>query len=121
MNGHTRIQLIRSSTDGIVVETSNNTYAFPWLFGDTVRGGTKADLEGVVTYGGDSVAKHYIRSGDFAEVPDDVVEAVAERAVVVDGVAGGWASWEGRPEWSETYVDVSAVEIVAPEEARHHD
>lgn len=118
MNGQTRIQTVREVPNGITVETPNNTYAFPWLSGDTVRGGSKGDIEGVVTYGGDSVAKHYTTSHDFDEVPAAVLDAVGERAVVVDGVTGGWANWEGRPEWSETYVDVSAVEVVAPEGER---
>ena len=118
MNGQVRIQTVREEPNGITVETPNNRYAFPWLFGDRVRGGTKADLEGVVTYGGDSVAKNYIKSHDFSEVPAAVLEAVGERAVVVDGVGGGWANWEGRPEWSETYIDVSDVEVVAPGEEK---
>jgi hypothetical protein len=117
MNGQTRIQTVREEPNGIIVTTPNNTYAFPWLVGDTVRGGTKADLEGVVTYGGDSVAKNYIKSHDTGEVPAEVLEAVGDRAVVVAGVTGGWANWEGRPEWSETYIDVSEVEVLAPEEA----
>jgi len=117
MNGHTQIREVREERSGVMVQTRNNRYAFPWLVGDEVRGGTKADLEGVVTYGGESLAKHYIKSHDLDEVPADVVEAVAEHAVVVDGVTGGWKTWEGRPEWSETFVDLSGSEVVAPEEA----
>jgi hypothetical protein len=99
MNGHTQIREVREDRSGVMVQTRNNRYAFPWVFGDEVRGGTKADLEGVVTYGGESVAKNYIKSHDLDEVPADVVEAVAEHAVVVDGVTGGWKTWEGRPEF----------------------
>jgi len=93
---------------GIVVRTTNNQYAFPRLRGDVVRGGDKSDIEGTVTYGGDSLSKHYIRTHDMAEVPDEVISAVKECGVdVLDGVGGGWVRWEGRPELSTAYVDVT--------------
>lgn len=92
----------------------NNTYAFHAVRADTIRGGDKADIEGTVTYVGDSLAKNYVVSKDLSGVPDEVVEAVAEQGVtVLDGVDGGWASWDGRPEFSDTYVDVSDASVAA--------
>ena len=113
MKSRTTIRAVEQFKTGIIVKTNNNQYAFPYVFGDQIRGGNKADLEGLVTYGGDSLQKHYISSNDFSEVPDDVIAAVGEHAVVAKGVDGGWSSWEGRPEWSDTFVDLSDVEIVA--------
>lgn len=121
METTTRIRSIDEQRNGIVVETPNNQYAFPWLFGDKVRGGKKADIEGLVTYGGESLSKNYIKSYDFDEVPEAVIEAVGERATVVDGVGGGWDNWDGRPEWSNTYIDISEAEVVESPAGGDHD
>jgi len=31
---------------------------------------------------------------------------------LIDGVSAGWATWEGRPEWSESYIDYTDAEVV---------
>lgn len=103
---------IRQTRSGIVVETPNNTYGFPYVFGDKIRGGNKADIEGCVVYGGDSISKNYITSYDLSEVPDDVIDTVTEKVTLLDNVDGGWSSWEGRPEFSTTYVDISDAEQI---------
>jgi hypothetical protein len=91
----------------------NNTYAFHAVRADTIRGGDKADIEGTVTYVGDNLANYYVVSKNLSGIPDEVVEAVAEQGLtVIDGVDGGWVSWNGRPEFSDTYVDVSDTSVV---------
>lgn len=106
-----------ATESGVYVETSNASYAFPFVRGDKIRGGGKADVEGTVVYGGDSLAKHYIQSHDHEEVPGEVLQAVADAGYeVLTGVEGGWVSWEGRPDLSDTYVDISDAEaVVSPE------
>lgn len=107
-----QIRDVQRTRSGIVIHTTNNQYAFPFLFGDKIRGGTKADIEGCVTYGGDSLSKNFIQSHDLSEVPQEVLSEVTDRFTLLDNVDGGWASWDGRPEFSTTYVDISdATEI----------
>lgn len=108
----TNIRNTAQTRNGIVVETTNNRYCFPYLKGDEVRGGTRNEIEGTVTYGGDSVSKHYITSHDMSGVPQAVLDTVAEYATILDGVDGGWASWDGRPEFSTSYVDISEATAV---------
>lgn len=44
-------------------------------------------------------------------MPIEVVETVEDEGFrVVIGVDSGWETWEGRPEWSETYVDAGDAE-----------
>jgi hypothetical protein len=110
------IHRVEQARNGIAVRTTNNQYCFPYLKGDNIRGGTKADIEGTVTYGGDSLSKHYITSHDLSEVPNAVLEAVAEHATILDNVDGGWARWDGRPEFSTSYVDISDATVVETDE-----
>jgi hypothetical protein len=105
-------QQVRQTHNGILVETRNNQYAFPYVFGDEIRGGSKADIEGTVVYGGDSLSKHYIDSYDLSEVPETVIDALPEDVTLLDNVDGGWASWDGRPEFSTSYVDIGEAEEV---------
>jgi hypothetical protein len=107
------IQSVHRQKNGILIETMNNTYAFHAVTGDRIRGGTKVDIEGTVTYVGDSLNKHYVRSHDFDEVPQEVIDKVTERGLtVLKDVEGDWASWNGRPEFSNSYVDISDAEPV---------
>jgi len=108
----TTIRRVQQTRNGICVETMNNKYCFPWVTGDRIRGGTKEDIEGAVTYGGDSLSKYYIRSHDMDGIPNVVLQAVDEHATILDDVDGGWANWDGRPEWSDSYVDISDATIV---------
>lgn len=108
------IHTVRQYRSGILVETRNATYAFAYLRGDHIRGGGKADIEGTVTYVGDSLGKNYVNSKSLDDVPDAVVKAAAEQGtVVLENVDGGWADWNGRPEFSDTYVDIRNSRVVA--------
>lgn len=89
--------------DGCFAETVEATgheqYAFhrvdaPHIDGDAV------------VYVGHSTSVDYPSEKSLDDVPEAVVEAVEEGGLcVVVGVDSGWETWEGRPEWSETYVD----------------
>jgi len=80
---------------------------------DDVRGDVPASDGPVVAYIGGSFGKHYYRSKSRDSIPVDVYEALAKNdALLLEGVDGGWSNWDGRPEWSETYVDVSDAERV---------
>jgi hypothetical protein len=75
---------------------------------DVLRGEIP-DVDGTpVVYTGSSLPSNYPEPGALDTVPVDVLEALDERDLIpLDGVEAGWQSWEGRPEWSTTYVDVS--------------
>lgn len=82
---------------------------------DDVRGDrSELDVDGRgVIYIGSSFGKHYFRAHDHESVPVDVFEALCDEGVaLVAGVGGGWANWDGRPEWSETYLDYADAETV---------
>lgn len=96
----------------IIVRTTHNQYVFSGLTGNRIRGGNKADIEGLYCYTGDSGATHYISESSLDEVPDAVLDAAQELGTIVTDVDGGWASWDGRPEFSKSYVDISEMEIV---------
>lgn len=95
-------------------------YAFARLdhaegYADDVRGdrsGLAVDGTPVI-YIGDSFGKHYFRAHGHESVPVDVFEALRDQGkTLVAGVDGGWANWDGRPEWSTTYLDYSDAEVV---------
>lgn len=61
---------------------------------------------------GSNFGKHYY-SSDSRTVPVDVLEKLNERdMVLVDNVGGGWENWEGRPEWSDYYIDFSDATVI---------
>jgi len=80
---------------------------------DSVRG-ERPDTEGTpVTYIGDSFGKHYYQSHSHEDIPVDVFEALSEDGLdLVTGVGGGWSNWDGRPEWSESYLGYDDAEVV---------
>lgn len=80
---------------------------------DNIRGEIP-DVDGTpVLYIGDSGAKNYYQSHDLSELQDGVIEIAEENGLkIITGVDGGWSSWEGRPEWSETYIDFTDSTIV---------
>lgn len=83
---------------------------------DRVRGELPDIDEIPLVYIGDNFGKHYNTGHDVDEIPEDVLKQLGEKGMVVlDPVEGGWAQWEGRPEWSETYIDFSESEPVSVE------
>ena len=81
---------------------------------DEVRGDLDALPDNAVIYIGDTTAKYYWRSNDPADIPLKHRGALdAHDYVIVDGIGGGWVRWEGRPEWSDRYIDVSSAEVIA--------
>lgn len=54
---------------------------------------------------------------DDSDVPDYVCQAIEDDGYrVVTGVDTGWHNWEGRPEWSDRYVDFGEAEFWSSEE-----
>jgi|GEM_PF-6234080 len=77
---------------------------------NTIRGDVPSNA---LVYCGDKSSKWYPREADISEVPSSVIQALEERGyTVITGIDAGWAEWDGRPEWSETYADVSDAERV---------
>jgi len=96
-----------------MVNTFNNQYAFTHTFGDRIRGGQKADIEGTIVYTGETFSSHYVSASNLSEVPDAVLDEVRDRGFeILAGTDGGWDSWDGRPEFSTSYVDISEAEKV---------
>jgi len=92
-------------------------YAFVRLDRDNVADEVRGDVPDadgpVLTYIGSSFGKWFYRSRDREGIPVDVYEELVDHgATLLDDVDGGWSNWDGRPEWSETYVDVSEAETV---------
>lgn len=79
---------------------------------DEVRGEIP-DVDGTpVMVVGTHFGKNFYQS-DGRTVPVDLLEKLRERdMVLVRDVDGGWASWDGRPEWSESFIDFSEAEAV---------
>jgi hypothetical protein len=74
---------------------------------DTIKGDIP-DVNGTpVIYLGDTRGNtnHYT-SADLDELEQWMFDAVKENdLVIIENVDGGWETWEGRPEWSDTYID----------------
>jgi len=92
-------------------------YAFARLDRDNVADvvrGNLPDADGpVYAYIGRHFGVNCYRSKDREGIPVDVYEELtAHGATLLDGVDGGWSNWDGRPEWSETYIDVTDAETV---------
>jgi hypothetical protein len=97
--------------NAFIVETAHNQYVFSAVTADQIRGGQKKDVEGLYVYTGSTSANNYPAESDLDEVPDEVLEAV--EPTIVENVDAGWASWDGRPEFSTSYVDISEATEVA--------
>jgi len=98
-------------------EETAGKYAFGRVFesaADEVRGMDSLDMDGqTYAYCGSIVGQRFWSSEDHESVPVDVFEEIQDRGfLLVEGVSGGWADWDGRPEWSESYIDVSGAEPV---------
>lgn len=80
---------------------------------DEVRGDPDEFPDTAVIYIGETTAKHFYTSHDLDALLDDHREAIEDAGhVIIDGVGGGWSNWEGRPEFSDWYVDVSNAEVL---------
>lgn len=66
-----------------------------------------------VVYVGATTVGHYPVEKDVSDLPEEVTDALKSRGyTLLTGVDAGWESWEGRPEWSETYVDTDDAQTV---------
>lgn len=136
-NGWTKRTVdVRLASDGLMIEVqlqrlTKNRHGLtervgrqkvgPWAFAhvnsgtavDVVRGDVP-DADGpVLAYVGDHFNCHYYTSKSRDGIPVDVYEALVDRdALLLEDVDGGWRNWNGRPEWSETYIDLRDAEPV---------
>lgn len=98
---------------GIRIERENiaeDPYYFH-SFGKKEIGGKEYD--NVVVYCGKSHGKHYYESKDLEEVPEYILDRLAEENVtLVKDVDAGWDNWGGRPEFSEAFHDFTEAKIV---------
>ena len=104
------------ATDHYVPKKPLGTYALRFLdesIADHVEGEIP-DVDGTpVVHIGDNFAKNFHTSHDSDPIPVDVLEWMDDNdLVLVRGVDGGWLSWEGRPEWSDSEADLSDAEAV---------
>ena len=80
---------------------------------DEVRGDLDALPDNAVIFIGETTGKNYYVSHDLDVLRDDFREAIESAGyTIVDGVSGGWSNWDGRPEWSDNYLDVTGAEVV---------
>jgi len=91
---------------------SLGSYAFADLHHDRIADYVKGDLEeledNAVIYIGGNFGKNFFRSHSTDDIPDIVLDTLEEKGLVLyENVDGGWQNWDGRPEWSDTYIDVS--------------
>lgn len=107
---------VSRTTDGSLVYTdSERSYQFtplsPTALHDTDFEGTNAYV-----YVGERGSKHYLTSHDLSEVPRPYLDDIVERVTLLDNVDGGWENWDGRPEFSETYIDLSDATVVTEDD-----
>jgi hypothetical protein len=89
---------------------------------DRIRGEVPETDRKTAVYIGDNTAKYYIDGHDIDGVPGEVWGRLVENGfVILDNVEGGWAQWDGRPEFSESYIDYSDAEVVEPEGRAKHE
>lgn len=80
---------------------------------DYVRGEVPETDGTPVMYIGDSFGNYYYTSSATSGIDVDVLEWLVDKGLaLIEGVDGGWESWEGRPEFSDKYVDFREAEVV---------
>lgn len=92
------------------------TYGFAVVTDDAADRVTGVpDVEGTpIIYVGSNVGKHYWDSKATDSVPADLIRYLHNSGYqLVEGVDGGWIRWEGRPEWSDTYMDAEGWTAVS--------
>lgn len=91
-------------------------YAFRRLtngMGDKIRGHFPETDGTAVIHVGNNFGKHYWVSHDDTTVPIDVLEWLRDNGYsFVTNVDGGWDSWDGRPEFSTSYIDFTEATVM---------
>lgn len=101
-----------------VGKESVGRYAFVTLQGveewvDYVKGGMPESDEVPIMYVGDNLGKHYWQSHNIKDCDVDVLEWLENsKYTVYENVDGGWQRWNGRPEFSDKYVNFTDVQEV---------
>jgi len=106
----------------VVSDFSQGTYGFAVVSNDaadTVLGVPDVE-ETPIIYVGDNVGKHYWDSKPMSgtrsldPVPVDLIRHLHNNGYqLLEDVEGGWENWEGRPEWSDTYLDAEGWTAVS--------
>jgi hypothetical protein len=79
---------------------------------DTIRGKIPETDGKPVMYVGSNFGKYYWQSHSDT-IPVDVLEWLSNNGYsLIENVDGGWVRWEGRPEFSDHYVDFSEANVV---------
>lgn len=107
----TTIRRVYRDFNHVFVDTTQNRYTFAPVTADKIRGGTETDIEGLYVYVGNSMMNNYPAENSLDSVPQNVIDAVADKVTLVENIDSGWYSWDGRPEFSTSYVDISEMEI----------
>ena len=107
---------VTETPEGIVVSDRSRQYAFVRLSLSDVQDTAWEGRGDCVAFVGESTSVHYINSKKLTHVPDAYLDAVIDRGyTILQYVNGGWDHWDGRPEWSESYIDLSNAEEYDPE------
>jgi len=105
----------KNRTPHYVPRKALGKYAFRRLtdgMADRVRGSIPTTDGEAVMYVGDNFGKYYWQSYSDT-IPVDVLEWLHENNyTLVENVDGGWALWDGRPEFSTNYVDFSEATVM---------
>jgi hypothetical protein len=74
---------------------------------DVVRGDVPDDDGVPIMYVGNPGAKHYYNGHDPEGIDVDVLEWIRDsKYTLYENVEGGWESWDGRPEFSKTRLNL---------------
>jgi len=102
-------------TDEFAGKEKIGQYAFvrmPDLPADHIKG-ELPDVDGTpVVYVGNTLNQKVAHNNakDTGSLPKNVREKLSGSGLVLlDGVDFGWETWDGRPEWSESYVDYTGA------------
>jgi hypothetical protein len=111
----------REVRGSLIITDRNRGYQFEKL-SPTDLHGTDYDRPAAV-YVGTKGSKHYITSSPLSNVPKEYLQYILDREnlTLLDNVDGGWESWEGRPEFSETYIDLDDATVIESVEEVYDD
>lgn len=110
---HNYRKTVYSDYGHVFVREGSDQYAFRRLTSGDVLDTPIENVDRPVVFVGDSMANHYVNERSLDKVPDAILSAVRDEGyTIVSGVDGGWKEWNGRPEFSESYLDASEAHVV---------
>lgn len=115
MSGLSPATNVSKRGDALVLTDADRSYKFARL-SPTALHDTQFEGEDAYVYVGEDNPKHYITSHPLSEVPAPYLDYVLDEVTLLDKVNGGWEDWNGRPEFSETYIDLSDATVVTEDD-----